>query len=57
MEELKYGMPLRYHRKKDPYFEFVIESYKLFEELENTIVEDIVMNLLFMTKINKETEK
>ena len=53
MEDLKYGMPLRFYRKKDPYYEYIIESYNVFEELENKIVEDISMNLLFMTKVEK----
>ena len=54
MEELKSGISLRFYRKKDPYFEYTIESYNLFEELENKIIEDIGMNLLFMTKLNNE---
>ena len=51
MEDLKTGIPLRFYRKKDPYFEYTIESYNLFEELQDKIIEDIGMNLLFMTKL------
>lgn len=50
MEALKSGMGLRVYGRKNPAIEYNIEGYNLFKELQEDIIEDIGMNILFLTK-------